>query len=274
MSIADVDFDFVRKLVRERSAIVLEDGKQYLVESRLTQVARREGLQSVEDVVARLRNAPMGALHRKVIEAMTTNESSFFRDVNPYNALRQTVFPEIIKRRAAERTLRIWSCACSSGQEPYSIAMLLQESFPSLASWNVRMVATDLSSEMVARARAGVFTHLEVNRGLPAPMLVKYFVRSGMDWQIRADLRAAIEFRELNLAAQWSGLQAADVVMLRNVLIYFDNETKRQILRKVRQVLRPGGYLFLGTAETTMNLDDEYEPARADGAVFYRVKGS
>lgn len=271
MSITAVDFEYVRKLVRERSAIVLEEGKQYLVESRLSMLARREGLASIQEVLGQMRAAPMGPLHRKVVEAMTTNESSFFRDVNPYNALRLTVLPELLRLRATERSLRIWSCACSSGQEPYSIAMLLQESFPTLASWKVQLTATDLSSEMVARAKAGLFSQLEINRGLPAALLVKYFEQSGMEWQIRDSLRRSIDFRELNLAGPWTGVGLADIVMLRNVLIYFGMDTKRQILNKVRQVLRPGGILFLGTAETTMNLDDEYELLRTDGASYYRV---
>lgn len=272
MSISASDFDYVRKLVRDRAAIVLEDGKEYLVESRLTALARREGIASVGEVVKQLRAAPAGPLQRLVIEAMTTNESSFFRDVNPYTALRQTVLPEIIRLRAAEKALNIWSCACSSGQEPYSLAMLLLEHFPELASWRVRVLATDLSTEMLARARSGIFSQLEVNRGLPAAMLVRYFDKRGLEWQVRENVRRLIEFRELNLAGPWAGITSPDIVMLRNVLIYFDMPTKSKILGKVRQLLRPGGFVFLGTAETTMNLDDKYELHRADGAVFYKVR--
>lgn len=273
MSISDGDFDYVRKLVRERAAIVLEDGKQYLVESRLSALARKEGIATVQEVIARLRAAPSGPLQRLVVESMTTNESSFFRDVKPYAALRQTVIPELMRLRASERSLQIWSCACSTGQEPYSIAMLLKEHFPTLAAWKVRIAATDLSNEMVARARTGVFSQLEVNRGLPAPLLIKYFEKRGLEWQLREEIRRGIDFRELNLAGTWSGVAKMDLVMLRNVLIYFDMDTKRQILGKVRQILRPGGFVFLGTAETTMNLDDKYELQRADGAVYYRVRG-
>jgi chemotaxis protein methyltransferase CheR len=273
VSICDADFDFVRKYVRDASAIVLETGKQYLVESRLTQVAHREGLPSVREVIDRLRAAPAGPLGRKVIDAMTTNESSFFRDVNPFNALRHTVVPELMRLRAGERALRVWSSACSSGQEPYSIAMLLREHFPALSTWNLRLFATDLSSEMVTRARGGVFSQLEINRGLPAAMLIKYFERHGPDYRVRDELRRTIDFRELNLAQPWGNIGVADVVMLRNVLIYFENDTKRQILARVRQVLRPGGYLFLGTAETTLNLDDTFELVRSDGAVYYRARG-
>jgi chemotaxis protein methyltransferase CheR len=272
MSITNTDFDYVRKLVRERSAIVLEEGKEYLVESRLSALARREGILTVEDVVKQLRAAPTGPLQRRVVEAMTTNESSFFRDVNPYTALRKTLLPELMQLRSKERSLQIWSCACSSGQEPYSITMLLREHFPELESWKVRILCTDLSSEMVARSRSGIFSQLEVNRGLPAGMLIKYFEKKGLEWQIRDNVRQGMDFRELNLAGPWSGVPKSDLIMLRNVLIYFDLETKRQILGKLRQVLRPGGIVFLGTAETTMNLDDQYEQHRADSAVYYRVR--
>ena len=271
MSVAPADFDYVRKMVRERSAIVLDDGKEYLVESRLTAVARREGIASVSDLIKRLREAPQGPLQRLIVEAMTTNESSFFRDVKPYTALRQTVLPGLLRLRAAERSLQVWSCACSTGQEPYSIAMLLSD-FPELSTWKVRIFATDLSSEMVQRARAGIFSQLEVNRGLPVAMLVKHFEKRGLEWHIRENLRRNLEFRELNLAGPWAGVPRPDIVMLRNVLIYFDMDTKRQILGKVRQLLRPGGFMFLGTAETTMNLDDNYTLMRADGAVYYQVK--
>ncbi|HTV22492.1 MAG TPA: protein-glutamate O-methyltransferase CheR [Polyangiaceae bacterium] len=273
MSISDVDFDFVRKLVRERAAIVLEDGKQYLVETRLGALAEREGLASLAELLRLLRGAPPGApLTRRVVEAMTTNESSFFRDGAPFAALRQTLLPELIRQRSRERSLSIWSCACSSGQEPYSVAMLLDEHFPELSTWKVRILATDLSTEMLARARAGVFSALEVSRGLPTALLHRYFEQRGADWQIDESLRRRIDFRELNLIGSWPALPKADLILLRNVLIYFDVETKQKILAKARQQLRPDGIVLLGSAETTINLDDAYVQHRADGAVFYRVR--
>jgi chemotaxis protein methyltransferase CheR len=264
-------FHFVRQLVRERSAIVLEDGKQYLVDNRLSQLARREGLESAQDVIDRLRAAPAGPLLRKVIEAMTTTETLFFRDTKPYEALRNTIVPELVRLRAGERRLQIWSSACSSGQEPYSVGMLMREHFPALASWGVRVLATDISTEMLARSRTGRYSQLEVNRGLPSAYL-KYFDKDGLDWQIRGELRQMIEFRELNLAGPWSAMPPTDLIMLRNVLIYFDVATKRQILAKIRKVLRPGGFLLLGTAETTMNLDDGFELVRSDGTTYYRLR--
>jgi chemotaxis protein methyltransferase CheR len=274
VSIDDVGFKFVRQLVRERSAIVLEEGKQYLVANRLSLLAKREGLGSAQEVIDRLRAAPGGPLQRKVVEAMTTTETLFFRDRKPYEALHHTIIPELIKLRAPERKLQIWSCACSSGQEPYSIAMLMREHFPALVSWSVRMIATDLSTEMLARARAGVYSQFEVKRGLPVALLAKYFDQTGLEWRIHHELRQMIEFRELNLAAPWTAMPAVDLIMLRNVLIDFDIDTKRQILGRIRKVLRPGGFLLLGTAETTMNLDDGFELVRSDGTSYYRSRSA
>jgi chemotaxis protein methyltransferase CheR len=274
MTIDGSGFDFVRRMLRERAAIVLDDTKQYLVDNRLSQLARREGLASAQEVIDRLRAAPAGPLQRKVIEAMTTTETLFFRDGKPYEALRNSILPELARLRQGERRLQIWSCACSSGQEPYSIGMLLREHFPALGSWDVRLVATDLSTEMLARARAGRYSQLEVNRGLPAAYLTKYFHRVGLDWQIRDELRRMVEFRELNLASPWGTLPPADLIMLRNVLIYFDVETKRAVLGKIRGLLRPGGFLLLGTAETTMNLDTSFELVRSDGTAYYRLRRS
>ena len=273
MTIDDHDFNYVRQLVREHAAIVLDEGKHYLVDNRLSILARREGLGSAQDVIDRLRAAPAGPLQRKVIEAMTTTETLFFRDGKPYEAMRNTIIPELQRLRAVERKVEIWSCACSSGQEPYSIGMLLREHFPALTRWNVRMTATDLSTEMLARSRAGRYSQLEVDRGLPGGYLMKYFDKIGHDWQIRNDLRKMIEFRQLNLAGPWTQVSPVDLMLLRNVLIYFDLETKRQILTKVRRAIRPGGYLMLGTAETTMNLDG-FELMRSDGTSYYRVRGA
>lgn len=271
MTIDDHDFNYVRQLVRDRAAIVLEEGKQYLVDNRLSKLARSEGLASAADVICRLRAAPTGPLQRKVIEAMTTTETLFFRDSKPYDALRNTILPELQRLRGTERRLQIWSGACSSGQEPYSVAMLLREHFPQLLSWDLRLLATDLSSEMLARSRTGRYSQLEIERGLPSAYLGKYFDKVDGEYQVRPELRRMLELRELNLAAPWS-VPPVDLVLLRNVLIYFDVETKRQILAKIRKALRPGGFLLLGTAETTMNLDDAFEQIRSDGTSYYRVR--
>jgi chemotaxis protein methyltransferase CheR len=181
--------------------------------------------------------------------------------------------PDLVQRRSAERALAIWSAACSSGQELYSIAMLLRENFPALQSWKVNLLGTDLSGQMVDRAQAGVFTQAEVNRGLPAPSLIKYFQRQGMQWKLNDDLRGMANWRRMNLIDTWTNVPPMDVIFLRNVLIYFAPETKRKILAQVRKVLLRDGYLFLGGAETTTNLDDSFERLPCNGAVCYRLRG-
>ncbi len=238
-------FSFISDLVRDRSAIVLEPGKTYLVESRLAPLAREHGLQSIDDLVEALRRPGAQSLTRKVVEAMTTNETSFFRDMHPFDALKTQILPELINNRSRERTLSIWSNACSSGQEVYTIAMILRENFPQLAGWKIKLVASDLSSQILAKAREGVFNQTEVNRGLPLPMLLKYFTKNGLTWRIKDEIRNMVDFCELNLVEPWPSIPAMDVIFLRNVLIYFSPETKKEILAKARRVLRPDGYLFL-----------------------------
>jgi chemotaxis protein methyltransferase CheR len=271
-SITASEFDFVRRLVYARAAIVLEPGKEYLAESRLLPVARELGFGTLHELIGRLQSARPNGLHQKVVEAMTTNETSFFRDIHPFEALQSSVVPEMMVRRAAERRLHIWSAASSSGQEPYSIAMLLREHFPSLSSWSVRLVASDISREILDRARDGCYSQLEVNRGLPSSLLIKYFERQGPHWRIRADLRQMIEFREINLASAFHSLPQMDIVFLRNVLIYFDVETKKAILDKVRRLMRPDGYLFLGGAETTINLAPSFERVQMAKCGCYRLR--
>jgi chemotaxis protein methyltransferase CheR len=272
MTIGAGEFDYIRKLVRERSAIVLEPGKEYLAESRLMPVAREEGCATLEDLVAKIRADRSGGLERKVVEAMTTNETTFFRDVHPFEALRKVVLPEMLESRGSERRLHIWCGASSSGQEPYSIAMVLRERWQVLGDWGVRLVATDISREMLERTREGRYSQLEVNRGLPAPMLVKWFEKQGTTWQVKSELRAMLELQEMNLAGNWPTMPQFDVVFMRNVLIYFDIETKQQILGKVRRLLRPDGWLFLGGAETTINLDEAFERIPVDKATCYRLR--
>jgi chemotaxis protein methyltransferase CheR len=272
MTLSTAEFNYVRRLVLEQSAIVLEEDKGYLVESRLLPLARREGFPSLSRFVEKLQSEHFNGLHRQVVEAMTTNETSFFRDFHPFEAMRKSVLPDLIAKRAPTHELAIWCAACSAGQEPYSLAMLLREHFPSLAAWKVRITATDLSTEILARAREGRYSQLEVNRGLPAPLLVKYFQKQGCDWYLRDDLRRMVEYQVLNLAGPWPPLFPADIVMLRNVLIYFGTDTKKEILGKVRKVLKPDGYLFLGGAETTFNLDDAFERVQFERATYYRVR--
>lgn len=277
MPIAPQDFEYICELIRRRAGITLEPGKEYLVESRLVPLAKQEGLKGIEDLLAKMKTGPLAmSLTRKVIESMTTNETSFFRDIHPFDALRDKVIPDLIARRSTTRTLSIWCAAASSGQEPYTILMLLRENFPQLfnGGWRFQFVGTDLSSEMIRRCREGKFSQLEINRGLPAQLMVKYFKKTGMDWQIDEQLRKACEFREMNLCDEWTGLSNIDIVFMRNVLIYFSVETKRQILGKVRKVMKPDGYLFLGGAETTINIDESYDRLQIQRSGIYQVKAA
>jgi chemotaxis protein methyltransferase CheR len=267
----DSAFEFVRKLVHERSAIALEATKEYLVESRLLPVARQHGLASLNDLVATIRGKPFGPLHAQIVEAMTTNETSFFRDIHPFEALKSNVLPPLIAQRSQARALTIWSAACSTGQEPYTIAMLLAEHFPQLAGWNVQIFASDLSQQVLDRAAAGEFSQLEVNRGLPAAMLVKYFEKQGLQWRVKAEIRRRVRFVRANLIENWPPMPALDLVFLRNVLIYFTADTKRQILAKMRKHLAPWGELFLGGAETTLGIDDAWERVCHGKASTYRL---
>jgi chemotaxis protein methyltransferase CheR len=272
-SLSNTDFEYVKNLVFKQAAIVLEAGKEYLVESRLAPLVRQEGFASFEELIARMRTqSSSNALHWKVIEAMTTNETSFFRDVHPFEALKKAVVPDLLTKRASERKLNLWCAASSSGQEPYTVAMLLREYFPALASWTIRFVASDISTEMLVRSREGRYSQLEVNRGLPATLIVKYFQKQGTGWQVKEDLRRMIEFQQVNLAEAWPSWPPMDIVLMRNVMIYFDVSTKKAILSKIRRLLRPDGYLFLGGAETTMNLDDAFERAEFDKSGCYRLR--
>ncbi|MBX3259479.1 MAG: protein-glutamate O-methyltransferase CheR [Labilithrix sp.] len=279
MSVSPESFAHVCALVRRRSAIVLESGKEYLVDARLGPVAKDAGFASIDDLVAHVRRIEAGREHeelaRSIVEAMTTTETSFFRDVHPFSILETKVLPELVQARARRRALRIWCAAASTGQEPFSVAMLLCEHFPQLASWDVRIFATDINRAVLDRARSGVFRQLEINRGLPVRMLVKYFDRRGLDWQIKPEIRRMVSFQELNLLERWPLFGRQDVVLMRNVLIYFDVPTKKQILGRVREVMAEDGVLFLGGTETTMNLEDSLVGERLAGpGVLFRAKGA
>lgn len=272
MRITQAEFEYVQTLIHLRAGIVLETGKEYLVEARLDPLARQEGFCSLQEFIGHLQTRPFSGLHRKLVQAMTTNETSFFRDIRPFEVLRTSVIPDLIAQRGADHRITFWCAAAATGQEPYSVAMLLREHFPQLQTWNVRFIASDLSVDVLARAIRGCYTQLEVNRGLPAQLLVKYFTKRGDEWQIRDDIRRMVEFRELNLAESWSFLPKLDVIFMRNVLIYFNLERKREILRKAASLLNPYGYLFLGSAETTLNVADEFEPHSGGKGPCYRLK--
>lgn len=272
MAINPADFDFVSKIVREQCAIVLEKGKEYLVESRLMPLVHQEKLESLENLVKKIRAAPRGPLKDAVIEAMTTNETSFYRDIHPFETLKTAILPELMEKRKTQRELNIWCGASSSGQEPYSLVMLLKNSFPQLNPWKVNFTASDISNQMLNRCKSGIYSQLEINRGLPAPLMVKYFERIGTEWQVKEELRKMIQFKIINLSENWPMLPQLDLVMMRNVLIYFDVEMKKNILGRVRKLLRPDGYLFLGAAETTLNLDENFERMPFKQSGCYRLK--
>jgi chemotaxis protein methyltransferase CheR len=253
------DYDFLRKCLKERSGLVLSADKQYLVESRLLPVARKAALATLGELVSMLRGAHDPALMTAVVEAMTTNESFFFRDKAPFEHFRATIMPALIEARRTARSIRIWCAAASTGQEPYSLAMCLKEIEREILGWRIEMVATDLSGEVLEKARQGIYSQFEVQRGLPIQLLVKHFTRSGEFWQIAPELRAMVRYRQLNLLADFSQLGTFDIVFCRNVLIYFDAETKTDVLNRIARVTAPDGYLVLGAAETVVGLTDRFK---------------
>lgn len=273
MSLATNDFEYISTMVRERSAIVLERGKEYLIEARLLPLVRERGAEGVAGLVHELRRSPNSPLRDQVVEAMTTNETSFFRDVHPFTALSDQILPDLIRARGGERTLNIWSAACSSGQEPYTIAMLIHDLVGADPTWRTRILATDLSPAMLERTKQGMYSQFEVNRGLPANMLIRHFRKQGLQWQIEDSLRRMVETRIVNLDQEFVNIARMDIVFMRNVLIYFDATTKRQILARVRRAMRPDGYLILGGAETTLNLDDSFDRVQIGRAPVYRLRG-
>jgi chemotaxis protein methyltransferase CheR len=272
MTLSQSDFAFVSALVRREASIVLAPGKEYLVEARLIPVARQVGAASVADFLSGLQRRPNPVDQRRIVDALTTNETSWFRDREPFNALTDVVLPELVKSRASARRLRVWSAASSSGQEAYSLAITLQETLP--AGWGYEIMGSDISTEMVKRAEAAEYSQVEVNRGLPAAQLVQYFERAGAHWRITPPLRRNVSFRLMNLTAPLPPMPPFDVVFLRNVLIYFDVATKKSVLRNVARLLRPDGWLFLGAAETTIGIDDNYERVAAGRTSAYRVRSA
>jgi chemotaxis protein methyltransferase CheR len=256
----DADTQTLTALLKERSGLALTGDKQYLFESRLSPVARSHGFKSLAELVGALRRTPPPALVRAVVEAMATHESLFFRDVKPFDELRNFVIPKLVEARQGTKTLRFWSAACSTGQEPYSLAMLLQDETQRLAGWRTSITATDLSHQAIQRASAGRFSHFEVQRGLPAKYLVKHFKRNGDDWEIAQPLRDMIAWKVFNLLDDPTLLGSFDVIFCRNVLIYFDQPTKAKVLERLTKVLAKDGYLMLGSAETTIGITDRLRP--------------
>ncbi|MEA2895729.1 MAG: chemotaxis protein methyltransferase CheR [Bradyrhizobium sp.] len=254
-----LEYEYLRKLLKERSGLDLSADKQYLVESRLIPLARKAGLIGIGELVQKIKGGS-DELTVDAIEAMTTNETFFFRDKVPFDHLRQTVVPELLQARSSRRSLRIWCAASSTGQEPYSIAMCLKEFAPQLSGWRVEIVATDLSLGVLEKARAGIFSQFEVQRGLPIQLLVKHFRQVGELWQLNADIRAMVQHRQLNLLQDFSHLGTFDVIFCRNVLIYFDQDTKIGVFNRLAKSLEADGVLALGAAESVVGITDAFKP--------------
>ena len=255
-----LDYDYLRKLLKDRSGLTLSADKQYLVESRLLPVARKAGVEGLGGLVQKLKSSGAEPLIVQVVEAMTTNESFFFRDKIPFDHFRNAIMPALLASRASQRQIRIWCAAASTGQEPYSLAICLKEMASELAGWRIEILGTDLSMEVLEKAKAGIYSQFEVQRGLPIQMLVKHFTQVGEMWQIAPELRAIVQYKPLNLLHNFSQLGAFDVVFCRNVLIYFDQETKIDVFDRLAKLMAPDGFLVLGAAETVVGLTDAFKP--------------
>lgn len=272
LSITASDFDYISQLLKDEAAIFLEKGKEYLVVSRLEGAVKSVGCDDIDGLVAILRKGKEKELVRKVVESLTTHETSFFRDNQPFEMLRTTILPKLIEAKRPSKELVIWCGAASSGQEPFSLCMLIREHFPELLSWKLRFIATDISNAILEKARAGIYSQLEVNRGLPIKLLIKYFEKDGLNFKLKPEIRDMVTFQEQNLLHPYGRIPPADLIMLRNVLIYFDVKTKQQILAKMRGLMSPSSYLILGTAETTLNIDDNFERFSFDKTSCYQVR--
>ena len=262
------EFEILSSLVKQRSGLVLTRDKAYLLESRLLPVARKWQLKTLGDLAAAVRSRGDAGLVRAIVEAMTTNESFFFRDVKPFDQFKSFVLPQLLRARAATRTIRIWSAACSSGQEPYSLAMILTEQRAQLANWRIEILATDLSTEILDKAQAGLYSQFEVQRGLPIQLLVKYFKQQGERWQVDPAIRSRVNFRQLNLLDDIAALGRFDVIFCRNVLIYFDQPTKTLVLDRLSRQMAPDGYLYLGGAETVLGISGKLQPVAENRGLY------
>jgi chemotaxis protein methyltransferase CheR len=257
--VTPLDYEYLQKLLKDRSGLILSADKRYLVESRLIPLARRAGVAGISELVQKMKSGAK-PLIVNVVEAMTTNETFFFRDKVPFDHFSQTIMPTLLEARKARRAIRIWCAACSTGQEPYSLAMMMKEMGATLAGWRTEIIATDLSQEVLEKSRAGIFSQFEVQRGLPIQMLVKYFTQVNELWQISAEIRGMVQFKQLNLLQDFSHLGVFDVIFCRNVLIYFDLEAKIDVLDRLARVIEPDGFLTLGAAETVVGVTSSFGP--------------
>lgn len=264
------DFDFAAQFLKKRSGLVIGPDKQYLLDSRLSPVARKHALPSIDAVIAKLRAGGDEALAKSVVEAMTTNESFFFRDKTPFEQFEKVMLPAVLKNRAAVKRLRIWCAAASTGQEPYSLAMILREKAALLKDWKIEILGTDLSTDVLAKAREAVYSQFEVQRGLPIQMLVKYFKKDGEQWRVNDDIRGMVQYKTNNLLEPFAGMGPFDIVFCRNVLIYFDTPTKANVLERTANILAPDGFLVLGAAETVLGITNVFTPVEGARGVYGR----
>ena len=267
------DFEFIAQLLYQRSGLVITQEKAYLLESRLNPVARKWDFDSIDTLIGALRSKKDEKLTVDVTEAMTTNESFFFRDNRPFEQFKDIVLPHMLEARAARKQIRIWSAACSSGQEPYTLAMILKEEAARLSGWKIEIVATDLSTEILNKAKEGLYSQFEVQRGLPITLLMKYFAQEGEKWRISDEIRRMVTYKPFNLLENPSALGNFDVVFCRNVLIYFDQATKGQVLSRIAQIMPADGYLYLGGAETVLGISESFEVVPGQRGVYRLTNG-
>lgn len=268
------DFDYISTLIKSRSGLVLSKEKGYLLESRLLPVARKRGMKGLDELIGDVKTKKDEILIGEVVEAMTTNESFFFRDIKPFDLFRDHILPHMLESRASSKTFRIWCAAASSGQEPYSLSMLMKEVGPKLAGWKTSILGTDISHEILEKARKGIYSQFEVQRGLPIQLLLKYFTKADDVWQINADIRAMVEYKEYNLLDSLKPLGGFDVVFCRNVLIYFDKDTKAKVLGEIADLMPEDGILFLGGAETVLGVTDRFKPVPGQRGVYCKAESN
>ena len=261
------DFSFIARLLKERSGLSIGEDKIYLLESRLMPVVRKNGFTTIEELITSIKGKNI-ALAEEVTEAMTTNESFFFRDIKPFEQFKQIVLPAMLKERATKKTLRIWCAACSSGQEPYSLAMILNEEKAQLQGWRIEIIGTDISKEILQKAKEGKYSQFEVQRGLPVNLLVKYFEKQDESWIISSEIRSKVNYKYWNLLEDIKALGVFDVVFCRNVLIYFDHPTKSKVLAKIAAQMSPDGFLYLGGAETVLGVSNRFKPVPGQRGVY------
>ncbi len=272
--VADVDYVYLRQIVYAFSRNVLDPSSDHLFETRLCRLLRNYGMAHLAELVRHLKLRKDSAMERAIAEAMTINETSFFRDGRSFESLRASLLPALIEARRPVRSLRFWSAACSTGQEAYSLAMLLREHFPMLAGWDLRIDGTDIASQVVRRAEEGRYHRIEMNRGLPARFLVRYFDRAGEDWVVKPEIRSICRFCQANLCLSPLPFQATfDIIFLRNVMLYFSHETRKALLTNIHSLLAPDGILFLGSSEQPAD-PALWTPVFADGACYFRPRPS